>query len=480
MYSAQQITNKGHNIYASGFPNDIRTVYQSGTGTVINPSSSYSQRSYLSQMGRINYSFDSRYLLTLTARRDGYSAFGDNNKFGVFPSAALGWNLHNERFMENVDWLSQMKLRASYGLNGNQAISPYSTLPSLYGQHYMDQNHQAAIGYRPAGLGDPTLGWESAKVFNFGLDFGFLDNRLRGTFEIFDRTTYDLLLSKSISPINGTTSITQNIGEVDGRGFELQISSINFDTPNFEWRTDLNLTRSKNEIVHVGLTGEDGEYIDDVASRWFIGKEINVNYGYKLAGIWQEGDDIENSHMPDAEPGDIRVADTDGDGELTEEDRTIIGTPDPDFTFGLNKEFSLNNISLRFFIYGVEGSTKLNPLIPSQTDFVDWNMRRRSLDIDYWEPDDPSNRFPANRDNVNPYGVNYYEDASYIRLQELTLSYNFPNTVISGWGLNSLRLYVNAKNLATWTEWKGLDPEFSSQLSQPLTRIFLFGINVGL
>lgn len=479
LYSAQRVTSKSHSVTAEGFPNDVMTYYQPNKATLITPSSAYSGTAYLSQMFRANYAYDGRYLLTLTARRDGYSAFGEVNKFGIFPSVAVGWNLHSEDFMSNyLSWLSRMKVRLSYGENGNQAIGAYSTLPRMSSLNYLADNHSTAIGFYPSALGDQSLSWETTKSLNFGLDFGFLNNRIQGSFDAFLSHTYDLLLDKTISPVNGTTTIRQNIGETKNRGFEMQVSSVNVERSNFRWTTDLTFSRYKNEIINVGLTDSTGNYIDDIGNTWFIGSPVDVNFGYIMDGIWQDDDDIANSHMPAAHPGDIKIKDADGNGAITPDDRRIIGSLVPSYTLGITNNLTYKNLTLTFFVYALDGVTRRNSLI----ELYPWNYRHRTLDLDFWTAENRSNSYPRNDEasKVNPYSAAFYEDASFLRLKDITLSYQFPVSVLERLKMTRLECYVNVKNIATLTKWQGLDPELNSQAAIPLTRTFIFGIRLGL
>lgn len=479
LYSAQQAVSKSHSLTAEGFPNDVMTYYQANKATLILPSSAYSGTTYISQMFRANYTFDSRYMLTLTARRDGYSAFGEENKFGIFPSAALGWNLHKENFMAfSKSWLSAMKVRVSYGENGNQAIGAYSTLPRMSSLNYLGENHSTAIGFYPSVLGDPTLSWETTRSFNSGVDFGLLKNRIQGSFDVFSSNTADLLLDKTISPVNGTTTIRQNIGETKNKGFELQVSSINIERNDFRWSTDLTLSSYKNEIVNVGLTDSTGKYIDDIGNKWFIGSPIDVNFGYVMEGIWQDEDDIANSHMPAAHPGDVKIKDANGDGSITPDDRRIIGSLIPKYSIGLTNNVSYKNLTLTFFLFALDGVTRRNSLI----ELSPWNYRHRTLDINFWTSENSSNSYPRNDQAsvVNPYSAAFYEKAGFLRLKDVSLSYQFPKTLLNRLKITRLECYMNAKNLGTFSKWQGLDPELNSQAAIPLTRTFIFGVRLGL
>lgn len=480
LYSAQKKTVKDHDFDGTGFPSDTRTNYQNGAATVLTGSDTYAVTANLSQMARINYSYLSKYLLTLTARRDGYSGFGDNTKFGIFPSIALGWNMERERFMENVDAVRNLKLRASYGVTGNQAISAYSTLPGLSSAHYLDNNRTTAFGYYPSGIGDPTLGWETTKTFNFGIDFGLFNNRLQGSIDHFRARTTDLLLDRSISRLNGTGRIRQNIGETKNRGIELQLTSINIDNRDFRWTTDFNISRYRNEIVNVGITDEVGNYIDDVGNRWFIGQPIDINWGYEFGGIFQSDEQIAESAQPDAQVGDVIVVDQNGDFVINEDDRTILQSRIPTFTAGLTNTISYKNFTLSAFISTVQGVYKTNYL--TRTFF---NGNERSFNYNFWTPQNPHNEYPANRDDANPRNVGIFgkaNNASYVRLNDLNLSYKVQTSFLNNYNIENLVLFVNAKNLVTLTNWVGLDPEFSNsetgQMAIPPSRTYTVGLRL--
>lgn len=478
LYSAQKRVNKNHDLDANGFPSDIMTNYQNQLATVWLPSDQYNSQQYISQMARLNYSYQGRYLLTLTARRDGYSAFGQDSKFGIFPSVALGWNLHEEGFMSANQWLNEWKLRFSYGENGNQAIDPYSTLPQLQPLPYLNTDKQTAIGFYPSRLGDPTLGWETTRQLNIGTDFGLWSNRITGSIDYYRANTNNLLLDKLISPVNGTNSIRQNIGRTSNNGIDLVLAGTAINRDNFSWSVDLNFSHYKNKILDVGLYDADGNPLNDVDNRWFIGQPISVNFSYIFDGIWQEGDDIANSPQPTAQPGDVRVRDVNGDGTISAADRDIIGSTVPSFTAGISNTFRYKNFSLSFFIRTVQGITRFNELMNTYFD-----GRTRTLNRTFWTPENAINSFPANRDDSNPFGVIYFgrqNNASFIRLNDVTLKYQFPSSILTQLGLHNLEVFVNAKNLATITNWEGLDPELSGQKAIPLTRAYLLGLRFGL
>lgn len=478
VYSAREYVTKYHDNTGVGFPGDYMTYYQFKLATTLSPSDTYIKESSLSQMFRLNYNYDSKYLFTFTVRRDGFSAFGSNNKYGTFPSIALGWNIDRESFMQQVKWFDRAKLRLSYGENGNQAIGAYTTMPTMSNQYYLDNNGNPLIGFYPNKLADPTLSWETTRQVNVGLDFSFLNGRIFGSFDTYFANTFDLLLNKQIPQINGVSSIRQNIGKTKSNGIEFQVSTVNLKSKDFTWRTDFNITHSKNEIVNVGLFDENGNALDNVGSRWFIGEPIKVIYSYEFDGIWQETDDILNSHMPMARPGDVRIKDYNKDGEITTDDRHIIGYQDPDYTIGLMNTFSYKNLTFSFFFNASHGVTRFTEYMNTYFDGKT-NIRQR----EWWTPENKLPSYPANRDDSNPYGLNYFgktNDASYIRLSDISLGYKIPASLTKKLGVSRLEVYSNVKNVFTLTDYIGLDPEFTSDYGVPQTRTFLFGLRLGI
>ena len=483
LYSAQQYTEKFHDLTATGFPADYMTYYQSKVATAWAPTDSYTKTATISQMARLNYNFSSKYLLTMTARRDGFSAFGTDTKFGIFPSVALGWNVNEESFLKSIVWIDRVKLRVSYGVNGNQAISAYSTLPTMSGQNFLDNNEKPLIGFYPNKLGDPVLGWETTRSFNIGLDHSFLKGRLSGTIDAYSTATENLLLNCAIPQINGVGSITKNIGKTTGQGIELQLSSINVRTKDFSWTTDLNLSFQRSQIRNVGSYDANGNPTDNIANNWFIGKPIGVIYGYAFDGIWQAGDNIASSWMPTAKPGDVKIKDISGpngvpDNKIDVNDRTILGKTNPDMIGGITNTFQYKAITFSFFINAVKGITKYTDYNSTWVDGR-YNMRFRT----WWTADNPINTYPANREDSNPYGAGYFgntNDGSFIRLSNVTLAYKFSPILLKKLKMNNLEVYVNAKNLATLTHFIGLDPELSSDYAVPFSRSFLVGIRFNL
>ena len=484
LYSAQKTRTESSSITSSDFPNDVMTFYQPNKGNLLQATASQRQSSHISQMGRINYSYNSRYLLTATVRRDGFSAFGNDKKYGLFPSLALGWNIMNESFFQNAgldQFINNLKLRLSWGRKGNEAITPYSTLPVLRSINDLTDDHTPAFGFYPSQLGNPLLGWETTTSANIGIDFGFLKNRIKGSVEYYQSNTSDLLLSRTIPSINGTSTILQNIGETRGNGIEFQISSNNITGIKFNWSTDFNIVHYNNTLVDVGLYDENGKPIDDIASLWFIGYPVNVNYDYVFDGIYQEGEVPPDAPF-NSQPGFIRYKDLNKDGFITpEKDKKVIGSQIPAFTAGLNNTFTYGDLTMSVFLTGKVGETRSNWMLETHS----LSYRRNQYDKNFWSPDNPINTYPANvpDGSVNPARMNFYQRTDFLRVQDINLSYRVPKGLINRLGIDKLDVYFNVKNLLTFTNWIGLDPEFvtsgTRQRAIPQTRQFVFGFRSG-
>lgn len=485
LYSAQSKVYEQNTMEGKGFPNDVMYYYQMNKALTSSGNQNYWKENHLSQMGRVNYTYDNRYLLTLTARRDGYSAFGNNSKFGVFPSAAVGWNISNEQFFKPVaSVVSNLKLRLSWGKNGNEAISAYTTLPNLSTFNYLNDDHSVKYGFYPSKLASPSLGWETTSSFNAGFDMSLWNGRIQSTFDFYVSKTNDLLLNHSIPTINGTGSIMENIGSTKGHGFEWQVISNNISLRNFTWSTTFNISHHHTEIVDVGIYDENGKAIDDVASRWFIGQPISVNYDYRKIGIWQ----IEDKNNPNGPqdsrnnysiPGYIKYQDVNDDGVINTEDRQIIGSTEPTVNMSLMNSFSYKDFYLSFFLTAQLGQTAYNALYTCST----MSYRQNRLMVNFWTPENPTNDYPKNSldTSVNPMDAGFYQKTDYLRLADITFGYRVPKNLLKGFFLHGVEAYVNMKNVFTVTGWTGLDPEFTGdQYATPATRSFTFGVKLDI
>ncbi|MDJ1467172.1 SusC/RagA family TonB-linked outer membrane protein [Xanthocytophaga flava] len=483
LYSAQQRRYIQTEANATGFANDQLSFNNLGAGATQSSASMADRYGLNSQMGRINYSYNSRYLLTLTARRDGSSVMGSNtSKYGLFPSAAIGWNIINESFMKSVTPISNLKLRFSYGKSGNEAINVYGTITknTIARSPF---NGLSSVGVVAGNLGNDNLGWESTLSRNLGLDFGLFNDRISGSIDIYKNNTKGLLLLRSLPIITGYSNVYDNLGETSNSGIELTLNTHNIDKGDFKWESTIVFASNKNRILDIY-----GDKKDDVGNRWFIGKPIGVVYDYKMEGIWQTGEDP-GSVDPTAVPGDLKFADLNGDKRITpDNDRMILGQTAPKWTGGFTNTFHYKNIHLNIFIQTVQGITRNN----ADLTYADETGKRNTpIDVGYWTPENQSNTRPS-LGFKNPRGYGYASDASYTRIKDVTLSYVFGQKIIDKLHLGSLTAYVSGRNLYTFTNWIGWDPEAFQQPrgvsnssgdwvnNYPLTRSFVFGLNVSL
>jgi len=471
LYSYQNDVIKANRLDATGFPNDVLTYYQANVAQLVVPSASYAKQTLISQMGRINYSFNSKYLLTLTGRRDGYSAFGANKKYAFFPVVAVGWNVSEEKFLADNKVISNLKLRLSYGSSGNQAVSAYSTLARLSTRSYVD-GATSLPGYIPSSLANDDLGWETTDQFNAGIDFGLFSGRVQGALDYYSKDTRDLLLRRAISSVHGVSEIFQNIGKTSNKGIDLGLITNNLTGKNLTWTSNVTFSFYRNKIKDLYGDGKD-----DIANRWFIGQPIEVNYGRIFNGVWQTTDDLTKSPQPGVKPGFAKVEDQNGDGKIDNLDNIVFGNRQPDFVWGLGNSLAYKNFSLYLFVQGVQGTSRNNPLL---SDAVQSGVRNNTTRKNWWSPTNPTNEYYANALGVNIFNVGILESDSYARLKDASLAYDLPKKLLTQIHVNRLKIYANARNLFTVTKWTGTDPELNTQDAIPLQREFIFGLNIGL
>lgn len=480
MQSANVITWKKLGINGTGFANDDLSYNAIGSALEYGkPDFQLSKRQMLSFLLRARYNYKDRYLFGVAMRIDGSSVFGKNNKFGYFPSASFAWRANKENFLKDVKWLSNLKLRLSYGQVGNQGISPYTTL-GVTDEYYSEFDSSTAIGYTPGGiLWNPDLKWETSTSANIGIDFGFLDNRISGTLELYDTETTDLLITKALNQSLGYTAQLVNLGHVQNKGVEVTLNTVPVSTKDFQWNLDVAFSKNTNRIIKIdGQLDENGNPKNDVNNNWFIGQPINVYYDYKFDGIWQSDDDIANSHMPTAHPGDIKIQDDNHDGKIDEQDRVIMKR-DPDWIGNIFTSFYFKGFDLSADLYVSYGGTRYNPYLTSFAQGGDMTGKRNGIRRNYWTANNPSNEAPAPNMTQAPAYITSlgYQDASFVRLRNLTFGYTFPQQMINRIRLQNLRLYVSFTNLWTYTEVLGYGPE-QNPGSYPEPRTMLFGLKL--
>ena len=479
LYSAEERKYASMDAGASGFINDLLSFNNLGAGATQTAGSYADQYRLNSQMGRLNYSYASRYLFTFTVRRDGSSVFGGNtSKHATFPSVALGWNLSNESFMSKVKFIDNLKIRGSYGKSGNEGIPVYKTITTDNVVLYPFEG-LSTIGVLAGNLGNADLHWETTKGSNIGLDFTILNRRIIGTIDAYKTTTSGLLLQRNLPIITGYSSILDNLGETSNKGIEITVNTSNIVTKNFTWESTINYSANKNKILDIY-----GDKKSDLGNRWFIGQPIGVIYDYKLEAIWQTGEDA-SKQDPTAKPGDLKFADINGDSKISaDSDKVILGQTTPKWIGGFTNTFAYKNWHLNIFIQTVQGVMKNDP----DLNYVDETGRRNTpVDVGYWTPENKSNTRPA-LSYFNTRGYGYPSNASYTRLKDVTLSYTMSQKLVEALKLGGLTVYASGRNLYTWTKWIGWDPEnnYSGRGSgdwtnnYPETRSFILGINVSL
>ncbi|GAA4780998.1 TonB-dependent receptor [Olivibacter ginsenosidimutans] len=492
--TGQRFIDNDFSAEARGFPADVTKTDNLGLGdpTTHITSSGKSSNSLLSYLGRVNYTLLNKYLFTTALRVDGSSRFGTNNKYGYFPSVALGWKLNEEDFLKNVKSLSNLKLRTSWGQTGNQEIGNYQSMSTFgTGLKYVYDGVQVT-STTPSRLANLNLKWETSEQLNLGLDFGILQNRVSGTIDWYTKNTKDMLLNLPVPRSTGFSTIMTNIGGVRNSGFEFMLTTNNL-TGAFKWDSNISLNTLKNKVTNLGgieniITGSAGS-----TSQIAIieeGKPLNSFYGYKIAGIWQQNDDFSVTD-DQVSPGDIKYVDTNGDRVVNAEDRVLLGSSFPSFMWSFTNTFSYKNFGLYVFIEGVNGAKMLNNNLVDT--YFPANLKRNRLAeplLNRWTPENPSSIYPS---FVNPNGqgqktVNSYtvEDASYIRLNTIRLSYQLPLKTST---IKALSLYVSGQNLVTITDYTGYDPALNPNGSAnfridwnayPSARTFLIGVNLGL
>ncbi|TXE13557.1 SusC/RagA family TonB-linked outer membrane protein [Algoriphagus aquimarinus] len=447
-----------------------------GTGLV--------QWSLMSFMGRANYDYKNKYLVTATLRADGSSRFGANNRFAYFPSVALGWNIHSESFMSNSSVIDQLKLRASYGSIGSQAIDPYQT-QALLGRTSYAYDNSSAFGYGPGSIGNPDLRWETSTTFNLGLDFAIWKSRVFGSLEFYVTNTSDLLAQQPLPNSIGFGGFTTNIGETQNRGIELTLSTLNVEKGGFIWSSDIVFTKNTEEIISL----PNG---DDISAGRFIGQPLTVFYDLKKIGIWQTSE-VDEAKSFGSVPGEIKIEDFNNDGVINSLDRQFLGSAVPSFALGFTNRFSYKGFDLSFFLYGRFGYMLRSQFHTGNNTLAG---RYNNLDIDYWTPNNPTNAYP--RPNVNQESAKYassmeYFDGTFIKVRNINFGYNFSPEAVKRIGMTNLRIYTSIQQpfiFANYrSEHKGIDPEVYLDGEQgvgsgavnanvsPAVTSFTFGIN---
>ncbi len=477
------------------FSNDVLRNEALQGGTTQRVFSNQYRTRILSQFGRVDYTLFDKYLFTFTGRRDGHSQFGENNKWGFFPAAAVGWKIHKESFMQPVNFISQLKLRASYGVAGNVgALGPYSTRNLMVSQRYPNgtDNPIIDVGVGPDHnrFGNPDLRWETTNTLDIGLDIGLFEGRVNLVADYYIKRTTDLLREQPLPFSSLHDVVLVNNGEIENKGLEVAVDAVIISNSNLRWSVNGNAFFNRNKLIDIDQPDTDGfdrgpflETFRDRPARLQIGQPTNVIWGFKTDGIIQEGENYDMDGLEDEDylPGEFRYVDRDGNGVIDERDRTVVGNTHPDIMLGFTNNLEYKGFTLNVLLTGALGQDIFNA---KKFDGPDQAKR--------WTPENPTNDWPSlrggRRDRISDWWV---EDGSFVRISNVTLSYDFSMAKVRQIG--SLRVFVNADNLAVITGYSGYDPEISSGFNPdiansevpnidnggyPRARTFSVGLNV--
>ncbi|WP_341224897.1 TonB-dependent receptor [uncultured Arcticibacterium sp.] len=478
-YTIQKETEEYRSIGGRGFATDITGAYDLGAGSVTpSVNSLYADFSILSTLGRVNYNYDDRFLLTVTGRRDGSSKFAEGNKYAFFPSLGGAWRISNESFMQGSSLFSNLKLRAGWGQVGNQELPTYRSLALLQSDPYNFGNGTIVNGFSPLRVAVPGLTWEITSQTNVGLDASILQGRFNATLDYYVKKTKDLLLEVNLPETSGILDPSvQNLGEMENVGWELAMDGTLIRADDFRWKLGFNVSHNKNTITSLGKPSEvgTGDQSYEIAQPTFagstprsyvtVGQSVGVFYGYKTDGLYrsQAEADAGQEIQPGVLPGMIRYVDVNGDGVLNSSDRTVIGNPHPDFIYGMNTSFDYKNFQLRLFAQGQKGGEVYNSMRRFNST-VTRGQNVMAEVADYWSPQNTDAVWPTPIQTSPTVGGTgnmgdsdfFIEDASYLRMKEITLTYNFPANFLGKLGGS---IYVTGQNMFTLTNYSGYNPD---------------------
>jgi len=413
-------------------------------------------------LARLNYTFKSRYNITASFRRDGYSAFGQANPRANFWSVAGGWTISEEEFFK-LDWVDQLKVRLSYGVNGNRGVGIYDALSNLNSGKFLliDGTVTSYVSQLYASrMANPNLRWERTSAYNAGLDIAVLKGRLRGSIETYFSITEDLIIPRQLPNVTGYASVFSNLGQVNNRGIELNISSVNLSTSDFTWSSEFSISHNKNKIVHLfgdykadPVSGEMKE-VDDITNEWFIGHAVDEVWDYRTLGIWQTAESDEATTYSRS-VGDYKLEDLNGDGKYTNDDKQFLGFRRPKVRLSLRNDLEYKNWQLSVKMYSYLGHLKTDNFLRNNEAFYD---RGTYYNVPYWTPSNPTNKWAR----VDSYETNFnvWENNSFIRIDNISLSYNLPKSLLSRINVSGCRISVVSDNPYVYApQWSWMDPE---------------------
>ena len=457
-----------------------------------------SEWAIMSYLGRVNYNYANKYYVTATIRRDGSSRFGMDNRWGWFPSAALAWRISNENFLKNSNVINNLKLRLGYGITGNQEIGNYS-FSSSYNTYLYNFNNSYVSAVLPTVLPNPNVKWEGQEQYNAGFDLDLFNNRISLIVDGYVKNTNDMLVPMSVPVTSGYSDVyvpSINAGKIQNKGFEVTLSTKNIIKNDFKWSSDAVFSYNKNNVESINsdtpiITASGG--FNSAIGLIKAGYPVNVFYGYITDGIFQNQAEVDSHavQMPGSNsatstaPGDIRFKDLNNDGVVNDKDRTIIGNPNPKFTFSFNNTFSYKNFDLTIFLQGSYGNDIFNAN-RMYTEAMSIIQNQSTAVLGRWTGEGTSNNIPraiyGDPNQNSRVSDRYIEDGSYLKIKNINLSYTLPKAVF-GQNFNSVKIFVSAQNLVTWTKYSGFDPEVPvngiDNGTYPITRTVSLGLNIG-
>lgn len=502
LYSWQQSKKQNLSLETQDILADMYQYYNPNFGTFLKNNGNYERWDLLSLMGRLNYNYKQRYYVTGTFRSDGSSRLAKGNKWNAYGSGSVAWNIANEHFMEDQRVLSMLKLRLSYGTVGSTAIAPYGTLGSLTGLKY-NYGNEGVLAYYSRKAPNNELGWENTTTWNLGIDFGFLNNRISGSLELYSRKTTDLLLNEKYPITSGVADeMLVNVGETSGKGIELNLNVVGLDGDgrnSLRWETSLNIFADRSKITKL----QDGVTMN-TGNGWFVGEPIGVFYDYKRVGVWQDTPEdrelikkyynITSENEIRNRVGTVRILDANGieyldgspDGLINSYDKVILGRRAPDFEGAMTNIFNYKNVDFSFMFYFKVGGLMKSDLHESWANTLQGSTN--NLRVNYWTPENKSDYWP--KPNANKQWFDYRSilaimDASYLKVKNITLGYTVPKPILSKTGFNSARIYTTVSNPFTFfseyvNKFGGLDPETDGSvgINTPAMWSMIFGLNV--
>ena len=494
-YTKGEVVNAG----ANTFVNDANTYNALQDGVAVKPYSEAYESVLKSWLARVNYSYKGKYNFTLSGRADGSSRFGTESLWGYFPSAGFSWNITDEEFANNIKGVTEAKLRITAGTTGNQEIGNYLSLASMGSVNY-SFGGTLYTGIAPTRLANPDLKWEKTTQYNVGLDLSLLDRKINFVFDVYYKKTNDLLISVPVPLSSGYATVLQNIGGVENKGFEVGLTTENVKTENFAWNSNIVFSLNRNKVTEIGNGVNEffpvvpnGSLLQQQPVIVKVGLPLGTFWGYRTNGIFQTQEEVNTqpkiNSLANTKVGDRKYVDTNGDGVITALDKGNLGTSQPKFVGSFSNTVSYGDFDLNFSFQGSYGAKIFNAL-NQQLEISTLGTNAAATLNDRWTPTNPSNEIP--RATSSPLGIvseRYVEDASFLRLKLITLGYTLPKSVSKKLGTKSVKVYVSAENLITWTKYTGYDPEVSSYEqnnlypgidfgSYPNSKTFISGLNV--